>query len=107
MFSIANRLLVKKGFAQRMAPVFTSRPELPTFEGFIKIEVNLCTSNEEHDELNVMTYWETLENYKAWRNSDSFKAAHTREAMGDSSPVLSNQVVIAEIVATQHATVAQ
>jgi heme oxygenase (staphylobilin-producing) len=107
MYSIANRIIVKKGFAQRMAPVFTSRPEVPTFKGFIKIEVNLCTTHEEHDELNVMTYWETLEDYKAWRDSDSFKSAHTREAMGDSSPVLSNQVVVAEIVATQQVSVPQ
>ena len=57
--------------------------------------------NEEHDELNVVMYWDTLENFEAWRASDAFKKAHSRDGQGHGeSPVISNQIVISEIVST-------
>ena len=107
MYTVANRLKLKKGFGAKMAPAFITGKELSSFEGFVKVEVNLSTQNEEFDELNVMMFWETLENFEAWRASDEFKNAHKREGNGSrgESPVLSNEIVIAEIVATQLATV--
>ena len=107
MFTVANRLKVKKGFGVKMAPAFTSGKELVSFKGFVKVEVNVSTQKEEYDELNVMMYWETLEQFEAWRASDEFKNAHKRDANSShgESPVLSNEIVIAEIVATQLATV--
>ncbi|MER1985241.1 MAG: heme oxygenase [Solibacillus sp.] len=99
MFTVTNRILVKKGFGQKMAPAFTSSKTLFDFEGFKKVEVNLCTEPEEHDELNVMMYWETLENFQAWRNSDDFRKSHDREKSGNAnSPIISNRIVVSEIV---------
>jgi heme oxygenase (staphylobilin-producing) len=108
MYTVANRLKLKKGFGAKMAPAFITGKELSSFEGFVKVEVNLSTQNEEFDELNVMMFWETLENFEAWRASDEFHNMHKREVSGSKqgeSPVISNEVVIAEIVATQLATV--
>lgn len=99
MFTVTNRFLVKKGFAQKMAPAFTSQKKLLEFNGFNKVEVNLCTEPEEHDELNVMMYWDTLEDFQNWRESDHFQQMHSRERSESiGSPILSNQVVISEIV---------
>lgn len=107
MFTVSNRIKVKKGFGAKMAPAFTSGEDLSTFEGFVKVEVNVSTTNEAYDELNVMTYWETLEQFETWRASDSFKNAHKRDGGADhgASPVLSNEIVIAEILSTQSAAV--
>ncbi|KYG89876.1 heme-degrading monooxygenase IsdG [[Bacillus] sp. KCTC 13219] len=101
MYTVSNRFLVKKGMGHKIAPAFTSEKELLDFEGFHKVEVSVCTQNREHDEMNVMMYWQALENFQTWRASDSFKKLHARDAQSNGeSPIISNQIVIAEIVAT-------
>lgn len=103
MYTVANRFILKKGVAHKMAPAFTSGKELTEFEGFQKIEVGISSVNEEQDELNVVMYWENLENFEAWKQSDAFKKSHSREVKGNGngeSPIISNQIVISEIVST-------
>lgn len=99
MITVTNRILVKKGFGAKLAPAFTSGKELLNYEGFNKVEVNVCVENEEHDEMNVMMYWDAIENYEAWRYSEDFRNAHKRDGNSEFSPVLSNKVVISEIAA--------
>ena len=101
MYTVANRIVMKKGMAHKMAPAFTSGKDLLEFEGFQKVEAGVSSINEEHDELNVVMYWDTLENFEAWRASDAFKKAHSRDGQGHGeSPVISSKIVISEIVST-------
>jgi len=102
MYTVTNRIKVKKGMGQKMAPLFTSGKELLEFEGFHKVEVHVSTQHEEYDEMNVMMYWDALAHFEHWRASDSFKKAHARDAGNGhgASPVISNQVVISELVST-------
>ncbi|WP_379971329.1 heme oxygenase [Ectobacillus sp. sgz5001026] len=104
MYIVTNRIKVKKGFAERMAPNFTRPGVLETFEGFLKVEVAVCKDFEEYDEMSVNMYWDTLEHFRVWRESDAFKAAHSRPAKDSGStqaesPLLGSQIVIAEVVA--------
>lgn len=107
MYIVTNRIKVRRGLAEKMAPNFTRPGVLETFEGFLKVEVAVAKDFEEYDEMSVNMYWDTLEHFKVWRESDAFKAAHNRPAKdgdsnseGASSPLLGNQVVIAEVVST-------
>lgn len=105
MITVTNRFLVKKGFANKMAPLFISDKNLLNWEGFNKVEVNICSEPEDHDEMNVMMFWDTVEQFKAWRDSDDFKNLHRREDIGnkensEASPIIGNRVVISEIAAT-------
>lgn len=45
--------------------------ELLNCAGLHKVEVNVCTEQKEHDEMNVMMYWDTLEHFEAWRSYSS------------------------------------
>ena len=56
-----------------MAPLFISGKYLLNWEGFNKVEVNVCSEPEDHDEMNVMMFWDTVEQFKAWRESEDFK----------------------------------
>ena len=101
MYTVSNHFVVKKGFADRMASAFTSQKELTEFEGFQKVEVTINRQNEEHDEMYVQMYWTTLQNFEAWKESDHFKKSHDRERAANlNSPILSNRVIIAELVST-------
>lgn len=105
MIVVTNRFKVKKGMAENMASTFTEPGPLDSFEGFNKIEILLAQQND-HDELSVSMYWDTLEQFTTWRNSDAFKAAHKRpepgsEASKKESPILSNQIVISEVIAVK------
>lgn len=99
MFSVNNRIFVKKGMGYAMAPYFTADQALLKWEGFKKVEVHVCSDNEEHDELNVLMYWETLPQFEMWRASDDFKAAHQQDqAATGESPILKSEIIISEIV---------
>lgn len=101
MYTVTNRIKVKKGFAKKMAPRFTQPGPLLTFKGFKKVEVLVSTQFEDYDEMSVVMYWDTLEDFQAWRESDSFKEAHKRPAGGsEESPTIDNIVVIAEVAST-------
>ena len=105
MYVVTNRIKVKKGFAEKMAPNFTRPGALQSFEGFVKVEVAVCKDFEEYDEMSVNMYWKNLEGFKKWRESDAFKQAHKRpepksgEAPKE-SPLLGSQIVFAEIVSS-------
>lgn len=100
MFTVTNRINVQKGMGHKMAPAFTQPGPLQEFKGFNKVEVHVSTQFEEHDEMNVVMYWDTMEDFQVWRNSDAFKASHKRPEGGENpnSPVLGSQIVISEVV---------
>ncbi|MBS7344840.1 MAG: heme oxygenase [Caryophanon sp.] len=109
MIVVTNRIEVKKGFGKQMAPAFTRPSGLDQFKGFVKVEV-LVSENENSDEMNVNMFWETMEDFQVWRNSDAFKAAHKRDGgekqegghphgEGD-SPIIGSKLIIAEVAAS-------
>ncbi|GGB13321.1 heme oxygenase [Macrococcus hajekii] len=99
MFIVTNRIKMKSGFAEKMAPRFTQGGGIEELQGFIKIETWSVQGNDEHDELHVNTYWETLEDFEAWKTSDVFKKAHQRPSGGSQgeSPMLGSELVISKL----------
>lgn len=102
MITVTNRIKVKKGMGMKMAPSFVKEGPLQQFEGFQKVEVLVSTQFEEYDEMSVVMYWDTQENFNVWRESDAFKESHKRPAPNDhgeqaESPMLGAQIVIAEV----------
>ncbi|GEK32941.1 heme oxygenase [Kurthia sibirica] len=105
MFVVTNRIKVKKGFAERLAPNFTKGETLKNFTGFVKTEVAISKDFEEYDEMSVNMYWESLDGFHEWKNSDAFKNAHKRPEPKEGetpkeSPMLGSKIVISEIVSS-------
>ncbi|MBQ5152831.1 heme oxygenase [Macrococcoides caseolyticum] len=98
MYIVTNRIKMKKGFAEKMAPMFTKGGAIQELKGFHKIETWSIQNLEDHDELYVNTWWETLEDFEAWKTSDAFKQAHSRgsKPQGE-SPMLGSEIVIAKL----------
>lgn len=94
--------------AKVMAPGFTKTNGLEKTEGFVKVEVLITQNLTEYDELNVYMYWENLESFTAWRNSDAFKAAHKRPEPGSAeekkeSPNISSEIIMYEVASVMDA----
>ena len=109
MVIVTNRIKVKKGMAERMAPSFTAPGPLDTFDGFVKVEVLLTQNLSDYDELNVNMYWDSLDSFTAWRNSDAFKSAHKRPEPGSEeahkeSPILGSEIITYQVAATKEKT---
>lgn len=109
MYIVTNRIKMKPGFAEKMAPNFTRPGALQEMEGFHKVEVTITQNLEEYDELNVNMYWETLENFEAWKTSDAFKQSHKRPEPSEGeekkeSPMLGSELVITKIASVIEAT---
>lgn len=106
MIIVTNRIKVKKGMGAMMAPGFTAPGPLDTFDGFVKVEVLLTQNLDDYDELNVNMYWENLEVFTTWRESDAFKAAHKRPAPDSAeakkeSPILGSELITYEVAAVK------
>lgn len=105
MITVTNRFkIVKGGMAERMAPEFVKPTGLEEFKGFRGIEINISTQFEDYDEMNVMMYWDTKEDFDAWHVSDHFKKSHKRDKEAveadreqKQSPIIENQVIIAQV----------
>ena len=106
MIIVTNRIRVKKGMGAAMAPGFTAPGPLDTSEGFVKVEVLLTQNLTDYDELNVNMYWENIEAFTAWRNSDAFKAAHKRPEPGSEeaskeSPIIESEIITYEVASVK------
>jgi heme oxygenase (staphylobilin-producing) len=102
MITVTNRIQVKKGMGEKMAPMFAKPGALQTFEGFHRVEVLVSTQFEEYDEMSVVMYWDNEQSFEKWRSSDAFKESHKRpdgEKTDAGSPMISSQIVVAKVAA--------
>lgn len=102
MITVTNRIHVKKGMGEKMAPMFAKPGPLQTFEGFHRVEVLVSTQFEEYDEMNVVMYWDNEQSFEAWKSSDAFKQAHKRPEGGETdsdSPMIRSQIIVAKVAA--------
>ncbi|MBU8915933.1 heme oxygenase [Bacillus sp. FJAT-29953] len=101
MIIVTNRIKTKLGFAAKMAPMFTRPGALQTMNGFVKVEVLITKNLSDYDELNVNMYWNTMEDFTAWKNSDAFKEAHSGPTNSEQeSPILGSEIIISEVAST-------
>lgn len=101
MIIVTNKIKLKLGFAEKMAPMFTRPGALQEMEGFEKVEVLITKNLTEYDELNVNMYWNTIEDFTRWKNSDVFKEAHRGpENSSEESPILESEIIISEVAST-------
>ncbi|MBN6884915.1 heme oxygenase (staphylobilin-producing) [Cytobacillus horneckiae] len=108
MYVVTNRIKMKPGFAERMAPNFTKPGPLQEMKGFVKVETVITQSLTDYDELSVNMYWEDLESFQAWKESDIFKQAHHRPEPkpGEEpkeSPMISSEIIIGKVATTVEA----
>ncbi|WP_400164414.1 heme oxygenase [Brevibacillus sp. TJ4] len=106
MVVVTNRIRVKKGMGQAMAGRFTAPGPLDSFQGFVKVEVLLRQNLDDHDEVNVNMYWESLADFTVWRESDAFREAHKRPEPGaepKESPILGSELVTYDVAAVKEA----
>ncbi|ATH59543.1 MULTISPECIES: heme oxygenase [Staphylococcus] len=100
MYVVTNRIDVKKGFAEKLAPRFTQGGKIQDLEGFHRIEVWLIDDEEDYDQMYVNTWWQSEEAFKGWLKSDAFKEAHNNQNKSDNetSPILGNKIVKANVL---------
>ncbi|QTK08725.1 heme oxygenase [Staphylococcus haemolyticus] len=102
MFVVTNRITVKKGFAEKMAPRLTKGGKIEALQGFHKIEVWKVVRDHESEDMYVNTWWETEKDFEAWTKSDAFIEAHQNrdKTSSESSPVISSEIVKATVLST-------
>ena len=99
MYVVTNRIDLKKGYAEKMAPHFTKGGKIEDLQGFIKIEVWQIENEADYDQMYVNTWWESEDDFKGWLSSDAFKEAHSGKSKNsEESPVLGNEIVKATVL---------
>jgi len=75
MIVAANRIPVAKGYEEEFENRFKNRTvRLQENPGFIRNEILKPIKSDYYI---VMTYWESMEAFEAWTQSESFRAAHS------------------------------
>lgn len=78
MITVANRVLVAKGFEQEFEKRFEKRLGLvDQMPGFIRQQLLRPIMSDYYV---VMTCWESKEAFEAWMQSESFRQAHANPA---------------------------
>jgi heme oxygenase (mycobilin-producing) len=79
VYVVCNRIPVAQGHEAEFEKLFLERDDslsqnpLKKFPGFIRNDILRPTKGEPYI---VLTYWETLDSFEAWTNSESFREAH-------------------------------
>lgn len=105
MYVVTNRIDVKKGFAEKLAPKFTQGGKIQDLAGFHHIEVWLIDDETDYDQMYVNTWWENEEAFNGWLKSDAFKEAHSQKntsSQDEPSPILGNKIVKATVLTELH-----
>lgn len=77
MITVMNRITVKPEYAEAFEERFRSRAGLvDQMPGFVRNEVLRPT--KPGDPYIVLTYWESMEAFQGWTESDAFKQGHAR-----------------------------
>ena len=77
MIVVSNRIPVNPEHAEAFEEAFANRAGLTdTMPGFISYR--LLKPTEDGKPYIVMTVWESMENFRAWTESDAFKQGHAR-----------------------------
>lgn len=108
MIVVTNHIRLRQGAGDVMAPNFTQPGKLQALKGFVKVEVTKTLKLPDYDELNVHTYWQDMDSFDAWKNSDAFHEAHKRPESGTNdkpkeSPIIKSELVISEVVSVLEA----
>lgn len=75
MYVVANRIRVAKGHEKEFEERFRNRKGMiDGSPGFIR---NLILKPVDSEFYSVMTFWESMEAFTAWTQSDSFRKAHS------------------------------
>lgn len=64
LFVVTNRITVKKGFAEKMAPRFTKGGQIQSLQGFNGIEVWQIDRDDYSEDMYVNTWWNTEKDFK-------------------------------------------
>ncbi len=77
MYVATNRITVAKGHADDLAELFRNRGGVRQQPGFISFELWQLRSDDENEEILVVTHWESEEAQRNWVRSDAFREAHS------------------------------
>ncbi len=76
MIVVENRLFVADEYADQFVERFRdSMGKVESQPGFVKFEL-LTPANPDTDSYISQTYWESMEDFQAWTDSDAFADAH-------------------------------
>ncbi len=83
MIMVVNRIAVAEGFGEQFEARFRNRAQLVDKRpGFVRWELQRPIKG---DTYNVVTYWESVQDFEAWTSSPEFQQGHTHRT-GDAPP---------------------
>jgi heme-degrading monooxygenase HmoA len=97
MIVVMNHIGVKDEYRKAFEDTFVNRAHLVEhMPGFIKNEVLRPIKGEKYI---VLTYWESIENFDRWTESEEFRKAH-RQSLLPADAITDNRVTVHEVFLT-------
>lgn len=92
-----NTISVEKGKGEQVSARFAKAKAVHTFEGFIRMEVLLNESGEEHDEIKVCTTWEDQAFFEKWLESRNKTKKQEAKDSAEPSPILGTELSMFDV----------
>lgn len=105
MVIVTNTSKITLGDGHKLIERFNKIGKIEYFPGFLGLEVLKTERLKDHDEVVVMTRWESLDDFRKWSVSDAFKEAHKGDK-GRPSYIISNKVTYYEVQVAREPIVA-
>lgn len=98
MIAVCNRILVHPDYHEKFEERFRERERfVDKMAGFVSFQILKPLTLG--DPYVVMTIWESLEYFEAWKQSDAFRAQHNQQRrLPDDALLAPPQIEIAEII---------
>jgi heme oxygenase (staphylobilin-producing) len=78
MIIVTNTSKITKGDGDKLITRFKKVGMVEKMEGFLGLEVMFRKNLKDHDEVSVVTRWETMEAFKGWTKSEAFQKSHQK-----------------------------
>ncbi|MDO1583052.1 antibiotic biosynthesis monooxygenase family protein [Rhizobium oryzicola] len=79
MYIAMNRFRVVRGYEEAFEDIWRTRERhLSKRPGYVEFHMLRGASQDDHTLYASHTVWETFEDFRAWTNSEEFRAAHAR-----------------------------
>ncbi len=101
MYIVTNITKINKGEGYKLVNRFDKVGKIESMDGFLGLEVLMTEKLDDHDEVSIVTRWDSEAAFSNWTKTDAFKESH-RHKGGKPDYIISNKIAYYDVKVTRN-----
>lgn len=101
MYIVTNITKINKGEGYKLVNRFDKVGKIESMDGFLGLEVLMTEKIDDHDEVSIVTRWDSEAAFSNWTKTDAFKESH-RHKGGKPEYIISNKIAYYDVKVTRN-----